>query len=80
MSDLILRDVDEYLIQKLTAQATAQGTSVEEYAKTVLTSQTPPPKRLSRAELVRKADEFRKKVGPQKTDSTQLIREDRDSR
>ncbi len=58
MSDLLIRDVDEYLIQMLEEQAADQGTSIEDYDKTILFSKATPPKRLSRAEWVRKADEF----------------------
>ncbi len=80
MGDILIRDVDEQVIQNLSNRAAAQGTSMEEYAKEILTSKVGSQKRLTRQELIRKADEFRKRVGPQKTDSTDLIREDRDNR
>ncbi len=57
MSDLLIRDVDDHLIQTLETQAAAQGTSVEEYAKTILTTKATYPKRLGQGEKQQKFEE-----------------------
>ncbi len=79
MSELLIKEIDENVLNHLQEQAMMHGQSVEEYAKDMLISKTE-GKRISKEEFIKFANEFRKKVGPQKSDSTQLIREDRDNR
>ncbi len=85
MSDLLLRNVDDHLIQHLMAQAAVQGTSVEDYAKTLLTLKvTPsslkdnPARERQLKEFIRKADALAEGMAPQTIDSTDIIREERE--
>lgn len=80
MSDLLIKDIDENIIKKLTSFAEIYGKSVEDYAKDLLVEKVNIPKRMNRDEFRKYAEAFREKVGPQKTDSAILIREDRDNR
>ncbi len=79
MPELMIKDIDEEIVQRLKHRAIFHGVTVEEEAKDILT-QTIGYKRLSREEFIQKATELREMAGPQKTDSIDLIREDRDSR
>ncbi len=85
MSDLLLRDVDDHLIQHLMAQAAVQGINVEDYAKTLLISKSTPsipednPAREHQLkEFIRKADALAEGMSPQTIDSTDIIREERE--
>jgi plasmid stability protein len=80
MSDLLIKDIDEEVVKELSENALKFGKSIEDYAKALLVEKVTPSKKMSKEELFKFAEEFRKKVGPQKTDSTLLIREDRDNR
>ncbi len=85
MRDLLIRDVDDHLIQNLMAQAAVQGTSVEDYAKTLLTlkvtSSRPkdnPARERQLDEFIRKADALVEGMAPQTIDSTDILREERE--
>lgn len=80
MSDLLIKDIDEEVVKELSANALKYGKSIEEYAKDLLVEKVTLTTKISKEDLFIFAEEFRKKVGPQKTDSTLLIREDRDNR
>ncbi len=79
MPELMIKDIDEETVQRLKHRAIFHGVTLEEEAKDILT-RTIGHKKLSRDEFIQKAEELRKMAGPQKTDSVDLIREDRDSR
>lgn len=85
MSDLLLRNVDDHLIQHLMAQAAVQGTNVEDYVKAILTSNVThsrPKDNSAREyqlkEFVRKADALAEGMAPQTIDSADIIREERE--
>lgn len=82
MSELLITDLDENLKQRLLQSAWLKGTTPSEEAKNILDRVLPlrDAMPLNREELIRKADEISRKTGNQKTDSVQLIREDRDTR
>lgn len=81
MSDLVLKDMDEQIVQCLADEAVLYGKSVEDYVKDVVISQVKSPlKKYTRDEFIKFAEKMREINGPQKTDSTLLIREDRDNR
>lgn len=76
MVDILVRNVDERTAAALKAKAKAAGKSVGETAREALAQYVRP----SREEAWAAADAIRKKIGKVSGDSTQLIREDRDSR
>ena len=82
MSELIITNMDESLKQRLMQSAGMNGITPSEEAKNILDLGLPHrhKKPLSRNELIRKAEAASRKAGPQKSDSVQIIREDRDSR
>lgn len=78
MPDLLIRDVPSQVIDRLKAQATRNGRSMQKEALTVLERGT----QLTMAEWLEQADALREKSKDWgwAGDSTALIREDRDSR
>jgi plasmid stability protein len=76
MVDILVRNVDEDTAKRLKEKAAAKGASLSETAREALTAYVKP----SKEELWAEADALRKKIGKISGDSTQLIREDRDSR
>ncbi|MRS12559.1 MAG: hypothetical protein EG823_05755 [Actinobacteria bacterium] len=78
MADLLVRNVPATLMERLKAQAQRNDRSAQKEALAVLESGT----RLTKSEWLKLADELReesKEWGPL-ADSTELIREDRDTR
>lgn len=78
MADLLIRNVPPHLMARLKAQAERNQRSVQKETLQILESGT----RLTWAEWLERADttrEMSKSWGPL-ADSTELIREDRDSR
>ncbi|TLM69045.1 MAG: hypothetical protein FDZ70_09830 [Actinobacteria bacterium] len=76
MPDILIRGVDPLVVEKLKERAAAEGTSLQAVAKRIIESSVP----YSREEFLKVAAAERARTGPQKTDSTELIREDRDAR
>lgn len=78
MPDLLIRDVPSQVIDRLKAQATRNGRSMQKEALTILERGT----QLTMAEWLEQADALREKSRDWgwSGDSTALIREDRDSR
>ncbi len=76
MVDILIRNVDEDIARRLKEKAAARGTSVNETAREALTSFVKP----SRKELIQQLDRIRGMSPYSEVDSTDLIREDRDSR
>ncbi len=81
MGDLLVKNIDNEVINHLKIHADAKGCSVEELAKELLiqSSGVRETNLQKRKAFLKSAEELRHKAGPQKTDSTDLIREDRDA-
>ncbi len=82
MGDILIKNIDKDVFEYLVNRAESHGATVEEEAKEILiqSAGAKNKKRMSKEEFAQWADEFSRRVGPQRTDSTQLIREDRNSR
>lgn len=76
MVDILVRNVDEAVARRLKEKAAAKGASLNETAREALAAYV----KADKAELWAKAEALRKKIGKVSGNSTQLIREDRDSR
>lgn len=77
MSDILIRDVDARALQRLKARAKRNGRSLQGEAKLILEQAAGH----SLSEALTAAGHWRKKLakrGAPRTDSTALIREDRD--
>lgn len=75
MPDLLLRDLDPELMQRLKEQAKRSGRSVQAEIKTILANNIGLPW----DQAVREMEEFRKRfAGRTFSDSSELIREDRE--
>jgi len=79
VGELLIKNIDNELLEQIKQNAELHGVSLEEEAKFLL-DQAIDRKKGDREEIVKWANDFRKKVGPQKSDSVDLIREDRDGR
>jgi plasmid stability protein len=82
MAQILIRNLDEKLVRRLKRQAKAGGRSLQSEAKSILEQAAQPePPQLTRAELIAKLERFRKSFkGRVFSDSTQLIRQDREER
>ncbi len=88
MPDLLIKDIDDNVIEGLKRQAESHQRTVDEEAKDILTknmastrTEIDPEERKRRFEDWKKRlDEMREKIGPVQSDSTEHIREMRDSR
>jgi antitoxin FitA len=76
MVDILVRNIDTETARRLKDKAAANGASVNETARKAIVEYVKPDK----AELWAKADAIRKKIGKVSGDSTDIIRQDRDSR
>jgi plasmid stability protein len=76
MVDILVRNVDKATADRLKEKAKAAGKSVSDIAREALTAAAKP----SKEEIWAAADRLRAKIGKVSGDSTELIREDRDSR
>ena len=76
MARVIVRNLDDRIVAALKEQAKRHGRSLEQELRQILAGAVRP----SRADALRVADEIRRSAPPQRTDSTDLIREDRDRR
>ena len=75
MVDILVRNVDEEIAQRLKDKAAASGRSLSETAREALSQFVKP----SRAELLAEMDRIRAMSPYSDVDSTVLIREDRDN-
>ena len=75
MPDLLVRDLDAEVYERLRKAADAQGKSLAQTARELLSEKLRPPKE----EVWAAADRMRKKIGKVSGDSTADIREDRDN-
>lgn len=76
MVDILVRNVDKDIARRLKEKAKAKGASLSETAREALVAYAKP----DRAELIKELDRIRAMSPYSDVDSTQLIREDRDSR
>lgn len=75
MGQILVRNLDEQVIERLKLRAKRDKNSLEQTLRTILTEAAKP----SRAEIVAEIDALRRRLGPVSGDSTDLIREDRDN-
>lgn len=75
MTDILVRNIDDDIAQRLKDKAKAQGTSVNEAARQAIAAFVKPSKEEAWAEI----DRIRAKIGKVSGDSTQIIREWRDN-
>ena len=75
MPDLLVRDLDAEVYERLRKTADAQGKSLAQTARELLSEKLMPPKE----EVWAAADRIRKKIGKVSGDSTADIREWRDN-
>ncbi len=75
MPDLLVRDIDPKIYERLRRQAKAQGKSLSQTAREALAEKLKPAKE----DIWAEADRFRKRIGKVSGDSTADIREWRDN-
>ena len=75
MGQIIVRNLDNAVIERLKAKARNRGQSLEQTLRQVLADAAKP----SRQEVVEEARRIRARIGRVSGDSTALIREDRDN-
>jgi plasmid stability protein len=80
MSQILIRDLDPEVVTFLKRRAEQNRRSLQAEVRLILEEASRQVDRPSVEELVRRADEIRARSGPQKTDSVDLLREDRDNR
>jgi len=75
MAQVLIRNLDDAVVQRLKDRASARGWSLEQELRTILTGAA----RMDEEEFLRRAAELRAQQGDRpQTDSANLIREDRD--
>ena len=74
MPSILIRDLDKETIKQLKRRAAANGRSLQAEAKEIIERSA---RQKTFEQLRREADLLAKAGGPQKTDSVDLIREDR---
>jgi plasmid stability protein len=79
MTDVRIRNVDDWIVESLRLRARSNGTSLEREIREVLRQEAMRPKLELADELRRMRGELREKYGTF-SDSAALIREDRDAR
>ena len=77
MPDILIRGVAEEAIEELRAGAKRSGRSLQSELKTILEAEA--ESRRKRRDFIEMAADLAERIGPQRTDSTDLIREDRDT-
>jgi antitoxin FitA len=75
MAQIVVRNLDDALVERLKAKARDHGQSLEQTVRDILREAARP----SRQELVEEARRIRAMMPPSSIDSTELIREDRDN-
>ena len=76
MSQILVRDLDPELVERLKQRAKRNRRSLQAEVKVILESAANP--RIQRREVLEIMDRIRSASGPQTTDSVDLIREDRE--
>jgi plasmid stability protein len=76
MTDFLIRDIDPHVLEQLRSRAEQHGRSLQAEIKRTLKKSV----RLNKEESLALLDAFRASIPPSTTDSTEIIREFRDSR
>jgi plasmid stability protein len=79
MTEVRIRNVDEWIVESLRARARAKGNSLEGELRELLSQEAMRPKQALASELRQMREQLRNKYGTF-SDSAALIREDRDKR
>jgi plasmid stability protein len=74
MPSILIRDLDKETVKQLKRRAAANGRSLQAEAKEIIERSA---RQKTFEQLRREAERLAKSSGPQKTDSVDLIREDR---
>jgi antitoxin FitA len=74
MAQILVRNLDDGIVERLKLRARSKGTSVEQEVRNILTEAA----RESRTELIEALAEFRTRQKPNRSRAADLIREDRD--
>jgi antitoxin FitA len=75
MAQVVIRNIDDAAIRRLKARASRKGSSLEKELRTIITDAA----RVDRSEFRHRAAALRRRlIGRKHSDSTKLIREDRD--
>lgn len=78
MKNILIRDIDESVIESWKQEAKRQGVSMQELLKKTINDNAPKPE-MSKQEILAKIDELRAKSGPSDgTTSLEIIREMRE--
>ena len=77
MPDVLVRNLTPDAIEELRGAAKRSGRSLQAELKRILEEEA--ESRRKRREFIEMAEDLSRRIGPQTTDSTELIREDRDS-
>lgn len=75
MGQILVRNLDDRIIDRLKQRARRENTSLEQSVRRILTEAAKP----SREQVVAEIDALRKRIGPVPGDSTGFIREHRDN-
>jgi plasmid stability protein len=75
VGQILVRNLDDALIERLKKKAQARGASLEQTLRQILAEAAKP----SRQEIADEARRIRERIGQVSGDSTALIREDRDN-
>lgn len=76
MADILIRNLDDKIHERLKAAAESHGVSIVEEARRILTEKLS----WDREKWLREADDFVARQKPASKSAAELIREDRDSR
>jgi plasmid stability protein len=74
MAQILVRNLDDAVVDRLKLRAEAKGTSLEQEARTILTEASG----MSRAEVAKHLEEFRARQKRSRRSVVEDIREDRD--
>jgi EAL domain-containing protein (putative c-di-GMP-specific phosphodiesterase class I) len=78
MKNILIRDIDESVIESWKQEAKRQGVSMQSLLKKTINDNAPKAE-MSKEEILAKIDELRAKSGPQKSNiALEIIREGRD--
>jgi antitoxin FitA len=80
VGQLTVRKIDDEIVRRLKIRAAERGRSAEAEHREILKQALLPEKKKNVDEWLRLARELRERIGPIKTDSTDIIREMRDRR
>jgi plasmid stability protein len=78
MAQILIRDLDPKTVEQLKELAKRNRRSLEAEVRRILEDAAKRERRLTVEELLKIADSIREASGPQSSDSTELIREDRE--